>query len=111
MARPRQTVLGPWDPRAPQRRTKRGLRPHEYDAVLAAQGGGCAICNTREPGTGGAFAIDHDHACRYCGGRVGCRMCVRGLLCSFCNSLLGMARDSVPTLEAAIRYLRERGPR
>lgn len=32
---------------------------------------------------------------------------VRGLICQQCNTLLGMAKDSIPTLENAIVYLRK----
>ena len=30
---------------------------------------------------------------------------VRGVLCSACNSLIGYAKDSIETLEEAVRYL------
>lgn len=42
-----------------------------------------------------AVHFDHDHASGI----------LRGMLCRDCNLLLGNARDEVPTLEAAIRYL------
>lgn len=66
------------------------LTPDEYDALLARQGGVCAICRTRPP-----TDIDHDHATGQ----------VRGLLCRACNLLLGMANDTTERLRAAISYL------
>jgi hypothetical protein len=50
-----------------------------------------------QPGRGrfATWNIDHDHQT----GKV------RGLLCGFCNSLLGYAKDDPATLESAIRYL------
>jgi len=57
-----------------------------------AQRGCCKIC-----GKDGYLYVDHCHA----GGHV------RGLLCPQCNSGLGMFKDSVENLSAAIRYLSE----
>lgn len=82
-----------------------GLTVEEYEALAVAQGHRCAIC--RDPGLTprelvpvadrkNVLAVDHCHM----NGRV------RGLLCTRCNSLLGMARDSEKILMAAIRYLR-----
>jgi len=95
--RPRQRVLGPWDSRAPARRTAHGLTPGEQDALRALQAGLCAICGR----AGQRLQIDHDH--RHCAGRIGCRRCVRGLLCNRCNTALGQIGDlNVPSL---LRYL------
>lgn len=74
-----------------------------YEALLASQSARCAICKTDEPGGRGRWHVDHDHAC--CSGSRSCGECVRGLLCSRCNPLLGMARDDTRTLRAAIAYL------
>ena len=69
-----------------------GITVEDYDRMLEAQGGGCAICGATAEDNGRALAIDHDHAC--CpgsGSRVGevCGKCVRGLLCSPCNVAVG----------------------
>ena len=54
----------------------------QYDQMLADQGGVCAIC--KKPPLKNRLHVDHDHAC--CD-RVGsCGKCIRGLLCSSCNS-------------------------
>lgn len=93
--RPRQRILGPCDSRAPQRRRAHGLTPSEVDALAALQGGACAICGR----LGEALQIDHDHRCHP--GRVGCRQCVRGLLCPRCNGALGKLGDArIPQLLA-----------
>lgn len=71
-----------------------GIDLDDYEAMLAAQGGGCAICG-RKPRYN--LDVDHDHATGM----------VRGLLCKLDNRrLLPAARDSVETLEAAIQYLK-----
>lgn len=69
----------------------------EYEAMLAQQDGGCAICNTKESKCYGSehFAVDHDHNT----GKV------RGLLCSNCNVALGLFKDSKELLVQATDYL------
>ena len=86
--RPRQRVLGTWDSRAPKRRRAHGLTADERDALSALQGGACAVCGT----TAFPLEIDHDH--RHCPGPVGCRSCVRGMLCGRCNTALGKLGDA-----------------
>lgn len=73
-----------------------GLKPGQYETLLAAQGGGCAICGRTDPGGRGLFHVDHDHA----------NNCVRGLLCQRCNMGLGLFNDNSTVLANAIRYLR-----
>lgn len=80
-----------------------GITPERYEELLAAQGGGCAICHSPDPGKGKRFAIDHDHNC--CPGRVTCGKCIRGLLCQKCNRGLGLFNDDPDRMEAAVRYL------
>jgi hypothetical protein len=71
-----------------------GITPEEYDAMAAMQENACAICES-ECATGYRLAVDHEHET----GRI------RGLLCMHCNAGIGNLRDSVPRLQAAIRYL------
>lgn len=72
-----------------------GITEAEYDVMLNAQGGGCAIC--RKPcRSGRQLAVDHDHR----SGRV------RALLCVVCNQSLGVYET---IREEAARFLAEYG--
>jgi hypothetical protein len=71
-----------------------GITVDDYDRMLVAQNGVCAIC--RQPClTGKRLAVDHDHAT----GKV------RGLLCSNCNQGLGHYCDEPVLLRAAADYV------
>lgn len=73
-----------------------GLTSEEYEALLAKQGGVCAICGLDEwPGKHNVPRVDHDHKT----GRV------RGILCDHCNFGLGKFKDDPARLIAAVRYL------
>jgi hypothetical protein len=77
-----------------------GLSVAEYAEMFRAQDGKCAICRQPELGKDRygnvrPLAVDHCHS----SGRV------RELLCYACNSMLGQARDSKESLQAAIAYL------
>lgn len=78
----------------------------DYERLLNAQGGRCAICQTAECSTGKRFAVDHDHAC--CSGPKTCGKCVRGLLCNNCNRLLGYLHDDIERARSVIAYLARR---
>lgn len=102
-------------PRTEQQRLRRfqfnleknyGLTLTDYEVLLSEQGGGCAICGGQPggPGKGGkSFHVDHDHVC--CPGVGSCGKCVRGLLCSNCNTMLGLAKENPRTLLSAVAYL------
>ena len=70
-----------------------GITLEEYNTMLAAQGGGCAICGN--PPGARSLHVDHDHATGE----------VRGLLCIGCNVALGGFRDDPELLARAIDYL------
>jgi len=75
-----------------------GITPGQYDAMLKAQDGKCAICSTKKPGgRTKMFFIDHCHT----NGNV------RGLLCMRCNTGLGLFLDNPKFLLNAINYLKE----
>lgn len=82
---------------------KYGLTVEAFDAMLSAQGGGCAVCGATPAVTGRRLAVDHDHGC--CPGERSCGKCVRGLLCFACNSSLGKLGDDPARLRAAADYL------
>lgn len=73
-----------------------GLSLSDYDAMLIAQNGKCAMCGTTDPKSKtGDFAVDHDHSTNR----------VRELLCNPCNTGLGFLRDDPKILAAGIAYL------
>lgn len=69
-----------------------GISSSEYEAMVASQGGLCAICRTR-PGVG----IDHCHET----GKV------RALLCVGCNAGIGHFQENPEWLASAIEYLKQ----
>jgi len=74
----------------------------QYEAIKAEQGGKCAICQVAT-GARRSLATDHDHAC--CSGKSSCGQCVRGVLCSTCNKMIGFGRDRPEFFQRAIEYL------
>ena len=75
-----------------QLRRDYGISLQDFEAILAHQGGACAICRERFTKTP---HVDHDHDTRV----------VRGLLCSNCNHGLGCFDDDIEIMEAAVDYL------
>lgn len=79
-----------------------GLTPEQYEAMLSAQGGVCAICKNPETSTHkstGAvksLAVDHDEET----GRI------RDLLCWRCNTTIGKANHDPILLTAMADYCR-----
>lgn len=61
----------------------------------ASQQWRCAICSRKAYPAGSRLVVDHDHATG----------AVRALLCSPCNSALGLMGDKPDRLKAAARYL------
>ena len=78
---------------------KYGITPKDYEQMLAAQNGVCAICLQAETATHNGqqkrLAIDHDHATGH----------VRGLLCCSCNHAIGKAHDSPALLRKMAAYI------
>lgn len=75
---------------------KYGISQDEYDAMLLSQGGVCKVCFKKNT-AGRRLAVDHDH-------ETGA---VRGLLCSPCNSALGLLNDDPEIINRASEYLSE----
>ena len=83
------------------------LAPGEYDALYEAQGGMCYTCGpwTGNRGISKKLSVDHDHSC--CPTTPICGKCIRGLICSRCNSLLGELGDSSGHLFDRIDKIRD----
>jgi hypothetical protein len=73
-----------------------GLTVEAYNQLFEEQGFCCAVCKTAHPITKRPWHVDHCHAT----GKI------RGILCHFCNCMLGYAKDNAATLANAIEYLR-----
>lgn len=74
--------------------SKYGISKGQWEDMAKAQGYACAICGERQPKR--KLAIDHCHK----SGKV------RGLLCSNCNSALGLLQDSHQIASSAAKYLK-----
>jgi hypothetical protein len=70
-----------------------GIGLDDYEALLARQGGRCAICGVTAPARG--LFVDHCHDTGM----------VRGLLCGPCNSALGFMGDDSARLRLGADYL------
>jgi hypothetical protein len=71
-------------------RRRYGITGADFDAMVEAQGGTCAVCDQKPE------HVDHDHGT----GRV------RGILCFNCNQALGNVRDDTAVVQGVIDYLR-----
>lgn len=56
----------------------------------------CQICFTDNPGKNG-WTVDHNHK----------NGIIRGILCRYCNLLLGDVKDNINILKEAVRYLKK----
>jgi len=72
-----------------------GVTADEFDAVLAAQDGVCAICGNSPPASGRPLHADHNH-------KTGV---FRGVLCWLCNSRILHRTASSEVLRRAADYL------
>lgn len=82
-------------------RRKYGITEQQFTEALQKQGNCCAICkgnqNCQRSGQRRErLYVDHCHKTKR----------FRGLLCFKCNTLLGMAGDSVATLQRAVEYVK-----
>jgi hypothetical protein len=79
--------------------------PYEsYIKMIEEQGSRCAICGTHQDNLKKKLNLDHDHNC--CPGESSCGNCIRGLLCSICNSAIGLLKDSEEIIEMALNYIK-----
>jgi len=72
-----------------------GLTEEGYQALVKQQNGCCAIC--KSPADTSGLFVDHNHETGV----------VRGLLCSACNTALGLLRESTDCILAMLDYVVE----
>lgn len=72
---------------------KYGINLKEYNELVLSQNNKCAICKQEELGK--SLAVDHNHETGE----------VRGLLCEDCNRGIGILKEDIKRLSAAIEYL------
>jgi hypothetical protein len=77
-----------------ERKKRYGITPEQYEALRSRANGACEVCGSNS----GQMDIDHDHKT----GKV------RGILCSWCNRALGMAKDDPAILRKMADYLEAR---
>lgn len=77
-------------------RNRYGLTREQWHAIRAKENHQCMICGVHEHAINRPLMVDHCHRNKR----------VRGVLCQHCNTMLGMAKDKIRILRAAIRYLR-----
>lgn len=80
--------------RAIEMRHKYGLTMEAFEAIIAGQGGVCAICGSSEWGHLGPV-VDHNHETGD----------IRGVLCFGCNAALGLVHDNPNTTRGMTAYL------
>lgn len=73
-----------------KRWSKYKITPERYQSLLTEQGGKCAICGDERK-----LVVDHCHD-------VGA---IRELLCSPCNTAIGLFKEDHTRMAAAMRYL------
>lgn len=78
---------------AKRQREKYGLTADEIAAMHTKQDGRCAICGDQRK-----LGVDHDHATG----------AVRALLCTPCNTALGLLKENPTRIRAALAYLKSR---
>lgn len=71
-----------------------GITLQQYNQMLAEQNCKCAVCNKNELEVG-TLCVDHDHE----NGKI------RNLVCTPCNTALGLLKEDVEILDRAKLYL------
>ena len=71
---------------------KYGITNHQFNYILALQGGGCRLCASDK-----RLCVDHNH-------RTGE---IRGILCWACNAALGKFHDDAAMLHKAANYVED----
>ena len=75
------------------------ITPDDYNKMFEFQEGRCAICKRHQSEFSKRLHVDHDHDTKV----------VRSLLCTNCNTMLGLAKDDRQILLSACGYLLRNG--
>jgi hypothetical protein len=78
----------------------------DFNGLWEKQGGLCSVCRTPmlpKGKTAKSVVVDHDRRC--CPGRGSCGQCVRGLIHSRCNIIVGVLESESATVALAKDYL------
>ena len=77
-----------------------GISIEDFEVILDCQNNQCLIClNPFSKEKGRRPSVDHCHATGV----------IRGVLCAFCNGMLGKAKDDPAFFKRAIEYLKRGG--
>lgn len=84
-----------------------GITKDEWMWLFEQQGRACAMCEEPQHTTDTKqLSVDHDHEC--CGPSGACPNCIRGLLCTSCNLMLGYAVKTEANRLRFTDYLKRR---
>lgn len=72
-----------------------GITLDDWNEMFNNQGGCCAICGKHQS-TSKRFHVDHNHTTGQ----------VRGLLCSQCNTALGLLYEDEQIIKRTLKYIR-----
>jgi len=75
----------------------------QYNQLLSEANYMCQACGRSQDQCHMGLVIDHDHSC--CAGTRCCGKCLRGIICSNCNTSIGNLKDSSELVSRAIEYL------
>jgi hypothetical protein len=77
-----------------------GITEAVFRAMLAEQGGGCAICGVDPDPEPWSLCVDHDHQTGE----------IRGILCMGCNAGISALGENAATLRRAAEYILKAPP-
>lgn len=74
-----------------------GISLEEYNSMLEEQNGNCYVCGKHHTQQKNSLSVDHCHTTG----------AVRRLLCSNCNTSLGLLKENIESVKKLIRYIEE----
>lgn len=86
--------------RGPRLEKEYGLTYEQYQELFRKQNNACACCGTTKSYK---FCVDHCHKIEKETGKI----VVRGILCTNCNSGIGLLGDNLENILKAVKYLRK----